>query len=120
MEGIDIIGVGRIDEDSQLAQLYSIADVFVAPSKQENLSNAVMEALACGTPVVAFRIGGMEDMIEHKVNGYLAEPFEAVSLAKGIEYSVNHDLKENCCATVRKKFSKNKVGKQYMDLYQSI
>ncbi len=58
----------------------------VVPSLQDNLPNTVMESLAYGTPCVAFDIGGMSDMIEHKKNGYLAQAFEIQDLAKGIAW----------------------------------
>ena len=77
--------LGRLQDDISLRILYSAADVMVVPSKQENLSNAIMEALACGTPVVGFDIGGNKDMIEHRENGYLATPYEPDDLARGIE-----------------------------------
>lgn len=117
---LQVIGVGKIDDDWKLVQLYSKADVFVAPSKQENLSNAVMESLACGTPVVAFNIGGMPDMIEHKWNGYLAKPYDAEDLAAGIEYSVTHNLHKACTESVTERFSMKKIGQLYLSLYQSI
>src|SRR5690606_32116939 len=60
-----------LSDDISLALLYSCADVFVAPSVQDNLPNTVMEALCCGVPCVAFSIGGMPDMISHQQNGYL-------------------------------------------------
>ncbi len=59
--------VGTIHDDVTLALYYSASDVFVCSSIAENLSCTVMESLACGTPVVAFDIGGMSDMIEHKI-----------------------------------------------------
>jgi glycosyltransferase involved in cell wall biosynthesis len=75
-----------LQRDEDLAALYSAADVFVAPSLQDNLPNTVMEALACGTPCVAFNIGGMPDLIEHRKNGYLATPRDNESLARGIAW----------------------------------
>lgn len=50
-----------------------MSDVTIVPSKQENYSNTVLESLACGTPVVAFSIGGMPDLILTEKNGWLAE-----------------------------------------------
>jgi glycosyltransferase involved in cell wall biosynthesis len=67
-----------------VALLYAAVDVLVTPSRQDNLSNTIVESLACGTPAVAFDIGGMPDMIEHKINGYLAKPFDTSDLAAGI------------------------------------
>lgn len=78
--------LGTLSDDIFLAIIYAAADVFVAPSVQDNLPNAAMEALACGTPCVAFKIGGMPDLIEHKQNGYLAHPFATEDLAQGIAW----------------------------------
>lgn len=78
--------LGTLNDDLSLALVYSAADVFVLPSTQENLANTVMEAIACGTPCVAFSIGGMPDMIEHQKNGYLAQPHQIEDLAQGIAW----------------------------------
>jgi glycosyltransferase involved in cell wall biosynthesis len=75
---------GRMYDDYSLALLYSAADVLIAPSLQDNLPYSVIESLACGTPCVAFNVGGMPDMIKHKENGYLAKPYESRDLAQGI------------------------------------
>lgn len=81
--------VGQLHDDVSLVTLYSAVDVMVVPSLQENLSNAIMESLSCGTPVVGFDIGGNSDMIEHKHTGYLAKPFDTTDLANGIEWVLN-------------------------------
>lgn len=54
--GVEVRNFGVLADDISLALLYSAADVFVAPSKEENLANTVLESLACGTPVVSFNI----------------------------------------------------------------
>jgi glycosyltransferase involved in cell wall biosynthesis len=77
--------LGAVNEDSQLALLYSLSSLFVCPSRQDNLPNTVVESLACGTPVVAFDIGGMKDLITHETNGFLAKPFDPEDLARGIK-----------------------------------
>lgn len=115
-----VIGLGRIKEDYYLAEVYSMADVFAAPSSQENLSNAVMESLSCSTPVVAFDIGGMSDMIKHQYNGYLAKPFNTGDFMKGIEYCFTHpEMGENARTLSENKFSMDNVGRQYLNLYES-
>jgi glycosyltransferase involved in cell wall biosynthesis len=50
-----------------------------------------MEAIACGIPCVAFNIGGMPDMIEHKKNGYLAQPYQIEDLARGIAWVLENE-----------------------------
>lgn len=116
---IQVTGLGMIRDDAVLCKIYSAADVFVAPSVQENLSNSVMESLSCSTPVVAFDIGGMGDMIVHKQNGYLAKPFDAADLAAGIAYSADHpEMRQNARRKVEKSFGMSVVGQQYLALYQ--
>lgn len=115
--------LGHMDEAS-LHLLYCAADVMVVPSLQENLSNVIMESLACGTPVVAFDIGGNGDLIEHEHNGYLAAPLSPVDLAKGINWILTspdyEKLSKNAREKVLKYFDSKVVAKRYLDLYKSV
>ncbi len=77
---------GRILDDLRLRLLYAAADVFVIPSRQDNLPNTGLEAHACGIPVVAFRTGGLVDIVADRVTGALAEPFVPASLAAAIRW----------------------------------
>ncbi|MCF8011402.1 MAG: glycosyltransferase family 4 protein [Clostridiales bacterium] len=117
--------LGAFNDDVSLALLYSAADVFVAPSLQDNLPNTVVESLACGTPCVAFDIGGMPDMIEHYNTGYLAEAFDADDLARGISWVLSdinrwNVLSQNSRKKVEREFALEVVAKQYADLYADI
>jgi len=77
--------LGHLHDDVTLALVYSAADVFVAPSTQDNLPNTVIEASACGTPCVGFAVGGLPDLVEHRESGYLARPLEVEDLAHGVQ-----------------------------------
>jgi glycosyltransferase involved in cell wall biosynthesis len=77
--------LGPIADPRSLAQLYSAADLLVAPSREEALGLTVMEALACGTPVAAFDVGGIPDMVDHGVNGLLVKPGDSRELARAID-----------------------------------
>lgn len=116
--------LGQLHDDVSLRVLYSAADVMIVPSLQENLSNAIMESLACGTPVVGFDIGGNSDMINHKANGYLAKPFETGDLANGIGWMLNAPNYQQLCDNARDKalthFDSQIVAKQYIALYKEI
>jgi glycosyltransferase involved in cell wall biosynthesis len=103
-----------INSQSDLAELYSLADVFVTPAIEDNLPNTVMEALACGAPVVAFNTGGIPDMVEHQKNGYLAEFKSAVDFAAGIHLAANARNK------VLQNFTNEIVATKYIAVYQSI
>jgi len=119
-----VIELDLITSPEELAQVYNLADVFVLPSVEDNLPNTVMEALACGTPVVAFNVGGIPEMVVHGQNGYLAEFESATDLAKGIHemlYAENvAELAANARNKVLNDFNNAKVAQQYMDVYRSI
>ncbi|MDP4188162.1 MAG: glycosyltransferase family 4 protein [Bacteroidota bacterium] len=117
--------MGHLNDDVSLSQLYSAADVMVVPSIQENLSNAIMESMSCGTPVVAFGIGGNGDMIEHKKNGYLASPFDVKDLALGIQWVYEDDkrwetLSSEARLKVLRDYSCIKIAGEHLNLYQKI
>lgn len=117
--------LGKLRDDISLAQVYGAVDVFVAPSLQDNLPNTVMEALACGTPCVAFQIGGMPDMIEHQKNGYLAQAFDIDDFAQGIAWVLgNQEIHQKLCDRAREKaekeFSLEIQARRYMSLYNQL
>lgn len=123
--GMKVHYMGSLHDEISQVLLYSAADVVVAPSMQENLSNTVMESLACGTPVVAFDIGGMPDMIEHQINGYLATPFEPNDLAGGMMWVLENENRRDMLSararqTVVERFALKTVANRYLALYQNI
>lgn len=123
-QNINVTFVGYIGDSPILTALYNIADVVVVPSLTENLSNAIMESLSSGTPVVAFNIGGNSDMIDHQQNGYLAKEFDCEDMAKGIQWCIENNINEVLSANARQKVMNNYtidiVSKQYKQLYQLI
>ena len=117
--------LGRLSDDISLALVYAAADVFVAPSVQDNLPNTVMESLACGTPCVAFDIGGMPDMIDHQQNGYLAKPFDVEDLARGIAWVLEDEeslrkLGVNGREKVEQNYTLEIQANSYMSLYKEL
>jgi glycosyltransferase involved in cell wall biosynthesis len=82
-EGVPIHWAGSVHGDRALRLHYSAATVTAVPSREDNMPLTAMEAQACGRPVVAFRIGGLPDIIEHEGTGYLAVPFDTEQLVAG-------------------------------------
>ncbi len=111
---------GRLSDLNTISKAYSAADVFVAPSLQDNLPNTVIESLACGTPIVAFNIGGMPDMIAHKESGYLATPFSINEISLGIEYCLKNNLSLKSRSQALSKFQSIEVAKSYVNLYTEL
>lgn len=116
--------IGNLRDDLSLRILYSAAEVMVVPSLQENLSNAILESLACGTPVVSFNIGGNSDLVDHAQNGYLSAPLDVEDLARGITWVLNSPKYEELCSAAREKvlrlFDSRIVASRYISLYEEI
>ncbi len=121
---IETVFLGRIKDESEMADFYNAGCLFIAPSREDNLPNTVMESLSCGTPVIAFNIGGMPEMIDHKVNGYLAEPFNVNDLVDGIRWILGHPdtkkISEAARAKIVKEFNYSKVAESYLSLYNNV
>ena len=121
---IPIHYVGYVSNTEELVSLYNLASVMVVPSLTENLSCAIMESLSCATPVVAFNIGGNSDMIEHKVNGYLAKEKDDADLAEGILWCLGNNEDNRLGKVGREKVLQNytfdAVCQQYKALYESV
>ena len=122
--GMPIHYTGHLQDDLSLRALYSAADVLVLPSRQDNLPNTGVEAHACGTPVVAFDIGGFPDIVEHKRTGYLAQAFESEDLAEGIRWVLdnveNANLRNNARARAVSRFAYPVVADQYRAVYSQL
>lgn len=124
VSGIKTHYLGRLDDDSLLASLYSAADVMVVPSIQEPFGQTASESMACGTPVVCFDATGPKDIVDHKVNGYKALPFDATDLAAGIKYILNSpeytELSRNARNKVVREYDIKVVAQKYIQLYEGI
>lgn len=117
--------LGRIDNDEHLAMLYAAADVMVVPSLQEAFGKTLIEAMACGTPVVAFAGGGPSDIVVHRETGYLADPGDPVDLARGIVWCLEDPdrtkkLGKRSRARIEESFDINVVADKYRSMYFNI
>jgi glycosyltransferase involved in cell wall biosynthesis len=114
-----------INNDEQLSQVYNCADLLIHPSVVENLPNCIIEAMACGTPAIAFDVGGVKEVILHKENGYLAKYKDDEDLFQGLKWLLNHPslhaaLGEKCRAWVENTFSLKLQTQRFLDLFQEL
>lgn len=120
--GLPVIHCGIIKKEYEMAELYRAADVFVCPSIIDNFPNTILEATACGVPSVAFRTGGIPEMIRHKETGYLCEPYNTDEMANGIEYSLTHfqAIMGNVRDFAVKHFSQKAVTEKLLIVYKTL
>ncbi|KLN95488.1 glycosyltransferase family 4 protein [Moellerella wisconsensis] len=122
--GISYSLLGFMRDIYSLRMIYSASDVFISPSKYETFGKTIAEAMACGTPVVAFNVTGPIDIIDHMKNGYLAKAYDPTDLYNGIKWIfdkyIENKLGEHARIKIINNFSPNITANLYLDLYKSI
>lgn len=88
LEGREVTDVGYVSDRDTMSLLYNAADVYLHPAAADNYPNCVMEAAACSTPVVAFAVGGIPEMVEEGADGHLAEPFDLRAAAAAVHRAI--------------------------------
>jgi glycosyltransferase involved in cell wall biosynthesis len=119
------VHAGRVEDDEALSRVYSLADIFVIPSRQDNLPNTVLESMACGTPVVGFNVGGIPDMVGPGETGWLAETGNVRELRQAIETALENDeerewMGRRCREVVGEEYTLERQARQYRALYESV
>lgn len=110
--------LGYRTSDDDIVSAYQSADVFTLPSLYENLPNTIAEALACGTPSVAFNVGGIPDLILPGTTGFLAPPYDIPELSKCIEACLaapGRSLEQNARKHAESMLSMASVGRAYCE-----
>jgi len=123
--GIKRSHLGRITDQRLLALAYNAADLLIVPSLQESFCQVVLEALACGTPVVASGVGGIPEMVRTGVNGSLVSPRDVGGLGAAIRSLLAdrprlEQMREHCRPIVLDEYSLDLVARRYADLYQAL
>ena len=116
------IPLGYVNDERRIVDIYQAADVFVLPSLSENLPNTIMEAMACGVPCLAFRVGGIPEEIDHLKNGYVARYEDSDDLANGMHWILEEadyeELSRRCVNKVALNYSQSSVAMRYIEVYQ--
>jgi glycosyltransferase involved in cell wall biosynthesis len=118
----NIIGITRTENVKQLAEFYSIADVFVNPTWEDNYPTTNLEATACGTPVVTYKTGGSPESVSPKT-GFVVEKGnieELVSAIKIIKQQGKSSYTKACRERAVQKFNKDDRFAEYMELYEEL
>lgn len=117
--------VHSLGAQEEVVPLLSIADLFLLPSAQESFGLAALEAMACEVPVVASRVGGLPEVIEHGISGFLHPPDDIAGMAaSGVmllrDREKHRSIAQAACARVRQEFCAEKIVPLYEQCYQSV
>ncbi|MGI0492267.1 glycosyltransferase family 4 protein [Alkalinema pantanalense CENA528] len=121
--GISTINLGYISSDRIKAIAYSAADLFIFPTRADNLPLVLQESMACGTPMVSFKIGGVPDLVRPGETGYLAAPEDIEDFRQGIIQLLEnaehrHQMRQTCRAIALQEYTLELQAQRYMQLYQ--
>ncbi len=122
---LQIFNFGKVRDDRTIRNAYNAADVTLVPSRIESFSQVAAESLACGTPVVAFGVGGLLDVVRDRETGHLVPPFDTVAFASSMCEVLDDARNGNVLGdagviTVRKDFAPERVGASYLRIYEMV
>ena len=123
--GVRVLPIGLVQNRRLLALCYSCADLFVLPTRADNLPSSVLESLACGTPIVSFRVGGVPEEIDEGETGYLAQAENYEDLAAGI-HKILHDkellrkMRRRCREVAVDRFALHVQARRYEELFKQV
>ncbi len=121
---VETYAMGFVSDEQRKALIYNAANVFVIPSLQDNLPNTIVEAKACGVPVVGTRVGGIPQLISDGQDGRLVAPRNARELADAIRWTLLEADTASLAAQSRRnaarQYSATAVAQKYIALYESL
>lgn len=116
----NIISIHRTNNQKELAEIYTAADLFVLPTREENYPTVNMEALACGTPVLTFRTGGSPEIIDETCGAVVdCDDIDAME-REIIRICEENPYSKEACIKKAQEFDQNERFKEYVDLYERI
>lgn len=119
----NIIFIPKIKNDELLADYFKLADAFILPSREDNLPNVIMEAFACGCPIIGFPVGGIKEHVISGITGVLATDVTGSSLAAAILRFIDTRGEYNR-QTIRRyaeeQFSGSKQVNSYLTIFKSF
>lgn len=124
LSNIYLTSIPFVSASEQMFEYLSEADLLLLPSRQDNLPNVAIEANLVGTPVIAFNVGGIGDIVESGISGELIEGFNCVAFANKVMDVINGDLKFSSRLEIRKrtkeKFGPTEISRQYLEVYNRL
>jgi glycosyltransferase involved in cell wall biosynthesis len=122
---INHIHLGKIESDRLLCLIYNAASLFITTSIQDNLPNTIMESLACGSPVIAFKVGGIPEMVCDNVTGSIVPLGDTEQLSRKIKTALLNEanlsnMSDNCRHIAVQEYDWMLQADRYIDLYKGL
>jgi len=122
---IPVVYVGFLMNERLKAMAYNAADLFLLPTRADNFPLTLIESLACGTPIVSFRVGGVPDVVRPGVTGYLAAPENAADFSAGIRQLLEDDqlrgeMRHRCRSIAVEEYSVDLQAQRYAEVYRQV
>jgi len=123
--GMPHLSLDYVGSDRLKSVAYSAADLFLFPTRADNLPLVLQESLACGTPMVSFKVGGVPDLVRPNRTGYLAEAENPQEFCQGVmqlleDAPLRQQMSANCRAIALEEYPLELQAKRYIELYQTI
>ncbi|HKY22411.1 MAG TPA: glycosyltransferase [Vicinamibacterales bacterium] len=123
--GCSVLNIGEVRSQPKMHACYAAADVFVLPTLADNLPVAILESFACGTPVAAFDVGGVPDLVVTGRTGYLSRYADPADLAGGLDELLADpvrltSMRRTVRATAVGEYSRKLQADRYLDLYREV
>jgi glycosyltransferase involved in cell wall biosynthesis len=117
------LSLGYLSSDRLKSVAYSATDLFVFPTRADNLPLVLQESMACATPMVSFKVGGVPDLVRHGITGYLASPEDTQDMSEGIielleDEDLRQQMSQNCRAIALEEYSLELQTQRYIELYE--
>ena len=114
-----------IEDEKELSKIYNICDIVAITSRLDNLPNIALEAQSCGKPIIGYNVGGISDIINNNINGYLIEPFNTRKFSRKLEFliknkSERNKFSKNAFKYAKKKWSERIIGNGYKNFLSNL
>lgn len=120
---VDYKHLGIINDINTLVNIYAASDIIVVPSLYETFGQTISEAMSCGRPAISFNNSGQTDIIDHKINGYLAKYKDSKDMAEGITWirkNYSKEIEISAREKIKTNFSKEIIANRYLTLYNKF
>jgi glycosyltransferase involved in cell wall biosynthesis len=123
--GMEVHNLGYVEDDHRKAVAYSASDLFLFPTRADNNPLVLLESMACGTPMVSFRVGGVPELVRPEVTGYLAEAGNVAGFRDGIVQLLQDDrlrsgMREECRNLAVREYRHDQQVRRYRELYEDL